>query len=158
MFKVKYIIFSSEYDFKFILNEEMTFNLEYDLGKWQLLDPKTEEVVAVCDNNVVTVKVGYMWDGSTVIGEYYEDEQTMEASLLHDVLYNAKKNPQNIEVPFSLFLADKIMMRHLLKLYKGQGFIKSWLFPHLYYWGLTTVGIPWKWGNNDYYTLQKKEE
>jgi hypothetical protein len=99
-----------------------------------------------------------MWDGSTVIGEYYEDEQTMEASLLHDVLYNAYKNPQDIEVPFSLFLADKIMMRHLLKLYKGQGFIKSWLFPHLYYWGLTTVGIPWKWGNNDYYTLQKKEE
>ena len=41
MFKVKYIIFSSEYDFKFILNEEMTFNLEYDLGRWQLLDPKT---------------------------------------------------------------------------------------------------------------------
>lgn len=74
MFKVKYIIFSSEYDFKFILNEEMTFNLEYDLGKWQLLDPKTEEVVAICDNNVVTVKIGYMWDGSTVIGEYYEDE------------------------------------------------------------------------------------
>lgn len=158
MFKVKYIIFSNEYDFNFILNEEMTFNLEYDLGKWQLLDPKTEEVVAICDNNVVTVKVGYMWDGSTVIGEYYEDEQTMEASLLHDVLYNAYKNPQDIEVPFSLFLADKIMMRHLLKLYKGQGFVKSWLFPHLYYWGLATVGIPWKFGNNDYYTLQKKEE
>ena len=157
MLKVKYIIFSSEVDFKFILNEEVTFNLEYDLGNWSLIDPKTDEVVAVCDNNVVTVKVGYMWDGSTVIGEYYEDEQTMEASLLHDVLYNAKKNPQDIEVPFSLFLADKIMMRHLLKLYKGQGFIKSWLFPHLYYWGLTTVGIPWKWGNNDYYTLQKKE-
>lgn len=99
-----------------------------------------------------------MWDGSTVIGKYYEDEQTMEASLLHDVLYNAYKNPQDIEVPFNLFLADKIMMRHLLKLYKGQGFIKSWLFPHLYFWGLTTVGIPWKFGNNNYYTLQKKEE
>lgn len=158
MFKVKYIIFSSECDFKFILNEEMTFNLEYDLGQWQLLDPKTEEVVATCCSNVVTAKIGYMWDGSTVIGKYYEDEQTMEASLLHDILYNAKKNPKDIEVPFSLFLADKIMMRHLLKLYKGQGFIKSWLFPHLYYWGLTTVGIPWKFGNNDYYTLQKKEE
>lgn len=157
MFKVNYIIFSSEYDFKFILNEEMTFNLEYDLGKWQLLDPKTEEVVAICDSNVVTVKIGYMWDGSTVIGEYYEDEQTMEASLLHDVLYNAYKNPQDIDVPFSLFLADKIMMRHLLKLYKGQGFIKSWLFPHLYYLGLITIGIPWKFGNNEYYKLKKAD-
>ena len=158
MLKVKYIIYSSEVDFKFILDEEIKFYLEYDLGEWQLLDPKTQEIVAICSKNVVTAKIGYMWDGSTVIGEYYEDEQTMEASLLHDILYNAKKNPQDIEVPFSLFLADKIMMRHLLKLYKGQGFIKSWLFPHLYFWGLTTVGIPWKFGNNDYYTLQKKEE
>lgn len=157
MLKVKYIIYSSEVDFKFILNEEIKFYLEYDLGEWQLLDPKTEEVVATCCKNVVTAKIGYMWDGSTVIGKYYEDEQTMEASLLHDILYNAKKNPKDIEVPFSLFLADKIMMRHLLMLYKKEGFVKRWLFPHLYYWGLTTVGIPWKFGNNDYYTLQKKE-
>lgn len=158
MLKVKYIIYSSEVDFKFILDEEIKFYLEYDLGKWQLLDPKTQEAVATCCKNVVTAKIGYMWDGSTVIGDYYEDEQTMEASLLHDILYNAKKNPQDIEVPFSLFLADKIMMRHLLMLYRNKGFVKRWLFPHLYYWGLTTVGIPWKFGNNDYYTLQKKEE
>ena len=157
MLKVKYIIYSSEVDFKFILNEEIKFYLEYDLGNWSLIDPKTEEEVAICEGNVVTAKIGYMWDGSTVIGEYYEDEQTMEASLLHDILYNAKKNPQDIEVSFSLFLADKIMMRHLLKLYNDEGFVKRWLFPHLYYWGLISVGIPWKFGNNDYYTLQKKE-
>ena len=157
MLKVKYIIYSSEVDFKFILNEEVKFYLEYDLGNWSLIDPKTEEEVATCCKNVVTANIGYMWDGSTVIGEYYEDEQTMEASLLHDILYNAKKNPQDIEVPFSLFLADKIMMQHLLSLYRNEGFVKRWLFPHLYYWGLTTIGIPWKFGNNDYYTLQKKE-
>ena len=39
-----------------------------------------------------------MWDGSTVIGEYYEDKCTLEASLLHDVLYNAAKNPDDISV------------------------------------------------------------
>lgn len=158
MFKVKYILYSSEVDFKFILNEEMKFYLEYDLGHWSLIDPKTEEEVAICEGNVVTAKINYMWDGSTVIGEYYEDDQTMEASLLHDILYNAYKNPQDKEVPFSLFLADKIMMRHLLSLYKKEKFVKRWLFPHLYYWGLTTIGIPWKFGNNDYYTLQKKGE
>lgn len=154
MFKIKYIIFSSEYDFKFILNEEMTFNLECDLGKWQLLDPKTEEVVAICDNNVVTVKVGYMWDGSTVIGKYYEDFETLEASLLHDVLYNAKKNPEGKEVPFSLFDVDVIFRDHLLALYKNnESFFKRKIFPWIYYLGLITIGIPWKMGKNDFYKL-----
>ena len=154
MFKIKYIIFSSEYDFKFILNEEMTFNLECDLGKWQLLDPKTEEVVAICDNNVVTVKVGYMWDGSTVIGKYYEDFETLEASLLHDVLYNAKKNPEGKEVPVSLFDADVIFRNHLLALYKNnENFFKRKIFPWIYYLGLITVGLPWKFGKNDFYKL-----
>ena len=143
--------------FKYRLTKKKIFATGYNFGKWELRNPENE-VVAKCDGSIVVAYPNYLWDGSTVIGEYYEDEQTMEASLLHDILYNAKKNPKDIEVPFSLFLADKIMMRHLLKLYKGQGFVKSWLFPHLYFWGLTTVGIPWKWGNNDYYILQKKEE
>ena len=74
MLKIKYIIYSDEWDFKFILNEEVKFYLEYDLGNWSLIDPKTEEEVAICEGNVVTAKIGYMWDGSTVIGEYYEDD------------------------------------------------------------------------------------
>jgi hypothetical protein len=155
MIKFQYIIFSSTETFKFRLKENVSFNLEKNLGEWQLLDPQSNEVVAICNNNLIEVKAGYMWDGSTVIGEYYEDFETLEASLLHDVLYNAKKNPQDIEVPFSLFLADKIMMKLLLQLNKNKGFIKRWLFPHLYYLGLVTIGIPWKFGNNKYYKLTK---
>ena len=157
--KIEYdrIDYQGEETFHYKLTKKVIFCTGYPLGEWDLYSPDGQLMVQ-CRASIVVVYPGYMWDGSTVIGEYYEDEQTMEASLLHDVLYNAYKNPQDIEVPFNLFLADKIMMRHLLKLYKGQGFVKSWLFPHLYYWGLTTVGIPWKFGNNDYYTLQKKEE
>lgn len=155
MIKFQYIIFSSTETFKFRLKENVSFNIEKNLGEWQLLDPQSNEVVAICNNNLIEVKAGYMWDGSTVIGEYYEDFETLEASLLHDVLYNAKKNPQDIEVPFSLFLADKIMMKLLLQLNKNKGFIKRWLFPHLYYLGLVTIGIPWKFGNNKYYKLTK---
>lgn len=155
MIKFQYIIFSSTETFKFRLKENVSFNLEKNLGKWQLLDPQSNEVVAICNNNLIEIKAGYMWDGSTVIGEYYEDFETLEASLLHDVLYNAKKNPQDIEVPFSLFLADRIMMQQLLQLNKNKGFIKRWLFPHLYYLGLITIGIPWKFGNNKYYKLTK---
>lgn len=157
MIKFQYIIFSSTENFKFRLKENVIFETKENLGNWNLIDPVTTDIVATCKDNVINVNPGYMWDGSTVIGEYYEDFETLEASLLHDVLYNAKKNPQDIEVPFSLFLADKIMMRHLLQLNKNKGFIKRWLFPHLYYLGLITIGIPWKFGNNEYYKLKKAD-
>lgn len=155
MIKFQYIIFSSTENFKFRLKEDFVFETNINLGKWNLIDPQSNKIVVICNENEVIVKAGYMWDGSTVIGEYYEDFETLEASLLHDVLYNAKKNPQDIEVPFNLFLADKIMMQHLLQLNKNKGFIKRWLFPHLYYLGLITIGIPWKLGNNKYYKLTK---
>lgn len=154
MFNYQYIIYSSETDFKFRLNEEVIFDLKKNLGKWQLVDPISKEPVAICHNNILTIKEGYMWDGSTVVGKYYEDECTLEASLLHDVLYNAKKNPDKIEVPFSLFEADKIFRFHLSKLYENsESYFKRILFPKLYYWGLITIGLPWKFGINDYYRL-----
>jgi hypothetical protein len=52
-----------------------------------------------CRASIVAVYPGYMWDGSTVVGKYYEDEVTLVASLVHDVLYNANKNPDNIIFP-----------------------------------------------------------
>ena len=154
MIKFQYIIFSSTVPLKFRLKEDVTFELDYDLGKWSLKDPQSDEIVATCNNNIVEVKAGYMWDGSTVIGEYYEDFQTLEASLLHDILYDAKKNPKNIEVPFSLFDADAIFRDHLLTLYENdESFFKRKIFPWIYYFGLISIGIPWKMGKNDYYEL-----
>lgn len=155
MLKYQYIVYSSETTFKFRLKETFIFDLKNNFGKWQLLEPISKVPVAICHNNILEIKEGYMWDGSTVVGNYYEDHQTLEASLVHDVLYNAKKNPQDIKVPFSLFEADKILMHHLLQLYKNEGFIKRCLFPRLYYLGLITIGIPWKFGNNEYYRLTK---
>ena len=158
MIKFQYIIFSSTENYKFRLKEDVSFNLNENLGKWQLFDPQTQEVVAICNNNIVEVKAGYMWDGSTVIGEYYEDYETLEASLLHDVFYNAKKNPDNIEVPFSLFEADRIFRDLLLKLYENnESYFKRKIFPRLYYLGLITIGIPWKFGTNEYYKLKKAD-
>ena len=97
-----------------------------------------------------------MWDGSTVIGKYYEDEATLEASLIHDVLYNAKKNPEDIKVSFSLFTADSIFRDYLKLLYKKNkgSFFQKYIFPELYKWGLWIFGLPWKFGNNKFYRLK----
>lgn len=103
MVKFQFILFTDQGDFKYRLKEEVSFKVSKNLGNWNLISPQTNEIVASCIENTVTVYEGYMWDGSTVVGDYYEDEATLEASLLHDVLYNAKKNPQDIKVPFNLF-------------------------------------------------------
>lgn len=156
MIKFQYILFDSEHSFKYRLKEDVTYNIQCDFGKWRLIDPISGLVVVNCQNHIITVHEGYMWDGSTVVGNYYEDYETMEASLLHDVLYNAKKNPDEIEVNFSLFEADKIFAKHLEYLYKNNdSFFKRKLFPWIYYLGLITIGLPWKCGKNEYYKLKK---
>ena len=103
MVKFQFILFSDKETFKFRLKECIKFDIKKDLGQWNLIDPRNNTIVATCNKNIISVYKGYMWDGSTVIGEYYEDECTLEASLLHDVLYNAVKNPDDIKVPFNLF-------------------------------------------------------
>lgn len=155
MINFQYIIFSSTEKFKFRLKEDFVFETNINLGKWNLIDPQSNEIVVICNENEVTVKAGYMWDGSTVIGEYYEDMQTLEASLFHDILYNAKKNPEGKKVSFTLFEADEMHRDHLITLYENdKSFFKRKIFPWIYYFGLITVGLPWKFGKNEYYKLE----
>lgn len=148
-------MFSAEEDFKYRLTEKKIFVTGYSLGNWKLLTPDNQ-VVALCQGGVVVVYEGYMWDGSTVIGEHYEDEVTLEASLIHDVLYNANKNPDDIKVSFTLWRADVIFAEYLTRLYSKTGtFFQKHIFPSLYKWGLWILGTPWKFGNNKYYRLEK---
>ncbi|MBQ7820544.1 MAG: hypothetical protein IJ341_12720 [Bacteroidales bacterium] len=144
---------SHDETFKYRLIKKKIFATGYNFGNWELRTPENK-VVAKCMGSIIVAYPNYMWDGSTVVGKYYEDEITLEASLLHDILYNANKNPDNIEVPFTLFQADKIFKERLLGLYKNErNFFKAKIFPNLYYLSLITIGIPWKFGTNDYYKL-----
>jgi hypothetical protein len=154
MIKFYYIAFSSEEPFKFKLKEDVTFKIDKNIGAWKLLHPRTDEILAIGENNVITAKAGYMWDGTTVIGNYYEDAVTLEASLLHDILYNAAKNPEGKKVPFNVFDADAIFKDRLLMLYANNSFFKRKFLPWIYYLGLITVGLPWKLGKNDFYLLK----
>lgn len=98
MVKFQFILFSDKENFKYRLKEDVSFDINEDLGNWQLINPLDNQVVVKCLGDRIDIFEGYMWDGSTVVGEYYEDECTLEASLLHDVLYNAAKNPDDISV------------------------------------------------------------
>lgn len=141
--------------YKYRLTKRTVFVTNYDLGIWELVTP-AGDIVAECIYNNVIVYPDYMWDGSTVVGAIYEDEMTLEASLLHDVLYNAKKNPDDIKVNFTLFLVDKIFRDELKRLYKEEGnWFQRNFFPNLYMVGLWVLGLPWKFSNNGYYQLRK---
>lgn len=149
------INFNDKETYKYSLTKKKIFVTGENLGYWNLCNPDGL-IVAKCMSGVVAVYPGYMWDGSTIVGDYYEDEVTLEASLIHDVLYNAKKNPQDKSVPFSLFKADKIFKDYLISGYRKKGnWFQKYIFPHLYKWGLWFFGLPWKFGNNEYYILKE---
>ena len=156
MIKYKTISFYDEETFHYEVIEKKIFATGEQLGYWDMYTPDGK-LVAKCRGSIVSVLPSYMWDGSTVVGEYYEDEVTMEASLIHDVLYNAKKNPEDIKVSFSLFTADSIFRNYLKQLYKKNkgSFFQKYIFPELYKWGLWIFGLPWKFGNNKFYKLKK---
>lgn len=140
--------------YKYRLTENTLFVSQYNLGRWSLYTPDGN-IVADCNGNIVNIYKGYMWDGSTVVGSVYEDDITLEASLIHDVLYNANKNPDDLKVNFSLFEADIIFRNHLIDLYSKSGnWFQKYIFPNLYLVGLWILGLPWKFGNNDFYNLK----
>lgn len=157
MIEYQTITFNGTEDYSYRLAKKKIFATGHSLGNWRMLTPDNQ-VVAICQGSVVVVYEGYMWDGSTIIGEYYEDDVTLEASLIHDVLYNVKKNPEDIKVPFSLFTVDSIFRDYLKLLYKKNkgSFFQKYIFPEIYKWGLWIFGLPWKFGNNKYYKLKKE--
>lgn len=143
--------------FKYKLLDKRVFAVGKNIGKWEMLDP-CGNIVAKSFGSAVVVYPNYLWDGSTVVGNFFEDDVTLEASLIHDVLYNAKKNPNNIEVPFSLWWADKVFADYLMAFYeKKKEFWKKYLISKTYKWGLWILGTPWKFGNNKYYKIKKAD-
>lgn len=157
MIHYQHISFNDKESYEYRLLQKVIFVTGKELGIWELRTPD-DIVVAKSLGTIVVVYPGYMWDGSTIVGQYYEDEVTLEASLIHDVLYNAKKNPDDIKVPFSLFTADSIFRDYLKLIYKKNkgSFFQKYIFPNLYKWGLWIFGLPWKFGNNEYYKLKKE--
>lgn len=154
MIQYKKIEFNGQETFNYKLTRKLIYATGEKLGYWNLLTPDGQVVVR-CRGSIVSVLPGYMWDGTTVVGKHYQDDQTLEASLIHDVLYNAAKNPDDIKVPFSLYTADSIFSDYLKRYYRRNGsFFQKYIMPDIYKLGLWILGTPWKFGNNKYYRLE----
>lgn len=130
--------------YKFLVNKTIIFKVPgMDVGKWDMYDCESGTIgklMAKGRGNTVEVYHGFRWDGSTVVGNFFENEVTLKGSILHDILYIVAKN-NNFKSTFNLFQADIWFRKYMSDSFNHPSFI-----PWCYYIGLTIFGWPWKIG------------
>lgn len=119
---------------------------DMEVGCWDCY--YADKLVASGRHNTLTVYPGYQWDGCTVIGKIYENEVTLQASILHDVLYNVGKNSDYF--PHFILSDVDLWFRQLMEQLYAP---KKSIIPGLYYWIITIFGWPWKFGTNPGYKI-----
>ena len=72
----------SEYKYKFKLEENFSIELPYKIADF-------EHPYASSKDSILSVKRGYAWDGAS--GPIINTQDTLVASLVHDVLYQAMR-------------------------------------------------------------------
>lgn len=109
----------SEYNYKFKVEENFSIELPFKIADF-------EHQYASLKDGILSIKKGYAWDGAS--GPIINTQDTLVASLVHDVLYQAmrlnliKSNNENKKI------ADKIFFE-ILKMH-GVNSIrrKVWYF------------------------------
>lgn len=81
------------------------------------------------------IKKGYSWDGCTGVPSY---PWNLEASLVHDVLYQVKKNPNGELCKATWWQVDNLFKAMM------QNAGASWLQRTTYYLGVRTFGYFFK--------------
>lgn len=100
---------------------------------------------------MLIVYSGYRWDGSTVAGRFYENQQTLRCSILHDVLYQLAKQ-KDFKSPCSMWRADRIFRNEM----KDCGV--SFFLRNVWFYGITLLGWPWKFGKRDDLIVESEGE
>lgn len=72
----------SEYNYKFKVEENFSIELPFKI-------PDFEQPYATSKNGILEIKKGYAWDGAS--GPVINTKNTLIASLVHDVLYQAMR-------------------------------------------------------------------
>lgn len=120
-----------------------------DFGRFSAYDKTTKELLICAEGNTLTVYKGYAWDGCSVVGRVYETENTLKASLLHDILYQVGKQ-KGYKAAYTLTQADK----EFLWLMKALGV--GWFVRNTWWAGVTTFGALWKMGTLDQLIIEEK--
>ena len=90
----------SEYNYKFKVEENFSIELPYKI-------PDFEHPYASSKDSILEIKKGYAWDGAS--GPIINTQDTLVASLVHDVLYQAmrlnliKSNSENKKIADKIF-------------------------------------------------------
>lgn len=142
----------------YMITKERMFQFKgMNVGNWIL---KKEEIQVAAGSTegsgsdlISTVKVfpGFHWDGCTGVGKITESKYTLLASLLHDILYIVKKNSQNPK--FTLEQADVLLKKQIDMWQKADGHMNGQ--GSIYFWGIQTLGWPWKSGKIEGYTVEE---
>ena len=145
---------SNNAKYKYLTNKTISFTVDgMNVGKWDLYDAENGTIgklLAKGRGNTVEVYSGFRWDGSTVIGDFFENEITLKSSILHDILYIVAKN-NNFKAKFNLFQADNWYREYMSVQFKRTSFI-----PWAYYIGITLFGLPWKFGKTRGWLISDK--
>lgn len=75
-------MFYSKYNYKFKVEEDVYFKLPVSM-------PDFEHDYCAVKNGTIFVNKGYAWDGAS--GPVFNTKNTLVASLVHDVLYQAQR-------------------------------------------------------------------
>lgn len=111
--------------YKFVTSRQVTIGISKFLGDWEAESLADSRVRFSLKDGTISVSRGYAWDGIT---GGFNTEKTMQASLVHDVLYQVIRNG----FPVGRKKSDTIF-RDILK--KNRFFLRS-----IYYGVVRVVG------------------
>lgn len=111
--------------YKFVTSSQVVVSISKFLGDWEAESVSDSSVRISVKDGSVSVSRGYAWDGIT---GGFNTEKTMEASLVHDILYQSIRNG----FPIGRKKSDTVF-REILK--KNGFFLRS-----IYYGVVRVVG------------------
>lgn len=132
------LVYTKHKTWDYILEKDYTlYAKNIDFGKFKAYGVGNSEgklLIEGCNDHLI-IHAGYTWDGCTGVPSY---DWNLEASLVHDVLYQTKKCPNGDLCKATWWQVDRLF----LNIMKESG--ATWLQRRTYYAGVRTFGFFFK--------------